>query len=61
MENINNNWNIIRMNGMTAWKFNGHDDKDHWCIVKGYYGKYMPGCEDITDFTEVMNILTRGE
>lgn len=56
MENINSEWTKIQMNGMTAFRFSGH----HWCIVYGSYGKFIPGCEDITDFTEVINILTEG-
>ena len=46
--------NVISMNGLTAYKFNGN----HWCVVYGRYGKYVKGFEDVTDFADVLNLLT---
>lgn len=45
---------VISMNGLTAYKFNGN----HWCVVYGRYGKYVNGFEDVTDYTDVLNLLT---
>lgn len=55
MQKFDSEWTKIQMNGMTAFRYSGH----HWCIVYGSYGKYIPGCEDLT-FTEVINVLTEG-
>ena len=55
MQKFDSEWTKIQMNGMTAFRYSDH----HWCIVYGSYGKYIPGCEDLT-FTEVINVLTEG-